>query len=475
MTKDSSGSAETVEREVASELTPNATLVKRLSEVCSELVQEAEEKAKALKLPMVRAVVAGSAGRGTFLPPTFDIDLFVLFDTRLKREDLVADGLKLGAEILGKSATKKYAEHPYLRGEYKGFATEVVPGYSVKSGAEPMTAVDRTPFHHEYLMARHDDRSRSEVRLTKKFMRAIGVYGAEVRTEGFSGYLTELLVLRAGSFRGLLKEASSWSLPMRLSPPGNEPSAEATASLILADPVDPHRNVAAAVSRRNLATFVLASQAYFSGPSRRFFFPEEAKSMTLESAMETMRERETIVIVVSFPVPPMVPDVIYPQVRKTERSIGEHLRDSGFHVVGTSFGIGESRAVIAVETSWPQLGLVHLHQGPPVGVPDTAHFIEKWKHAEGTMQGPYVTPEGRLVVEIREQMRDVKEVARASLPKLSVGKDLRDALAKEASVERLDEALLTLKTQTNTDEGLALMTALCGLWHKRLTWDEPGH
>ncbi len=41
---------------------------------------------------------------------------------------------------------------------------------------------------------------RGEVRLLKKFMKGIGVYGAEIKTGGFSGYLCELFVLHYGSF-----------------------------------------------------------------------------------------------------------------------------------------------------------------------------------------------------------------------------------------------------------------------------------
>jgi len=43
----------------------------------------------------------------------------------------------------------------------------------------------------------------------KQFMKGIGVYGSELRRRGFSGYLTELLVINYGSFLGVLKEASS--------------------------------------------------------------------------------------------------------------------------------------------------------------------------------------------------------------------------------------------------------------------------
>jgi tRNA nucleotidyltransferase (CCA-adding enzyme) len=39
-----------------------------------------------------------------------------------------------------------------------------------------------------------------EVRLLKKFMKGTGVYGAEIKIGGFSGYLCELLILKYRSF-----------------------------------------------------------------------------------------------------------------------------------------------------------------------------------------------------------------------------------------------------------------------------------
>ena len=41
-------------------------------------------------------------------------------------------------------------------------------------------------------------------------MKGVGVYGAEIRVGGFSGYLCELLTLSFGSFTDILKAVSDW-------------------------------------------------------------------------------------------------------------------------------------------------------------------------------------------------------------------------------------------------------------------------
>ncbi len=42
----------------------------------------------------------------------------------------------------------------------------------------------------------------------KKFVKAAGVYGAEVKIQGFSGYVCEVLTLKFGSFLETLRHLS---------------------------------------------------------------------------------------------------------------------------------------------------------------------------------------------------------------------------------------------------------------------------
>ena len=85
----------------------------------------------------------------------------------------------------------------------------IVPCYKVKRG-EWVSATDRTPFHTDYVKPLLDEQMAEEVRLLKRFMKGVGVYGAEIKIGGFSGYLCELLVLNYGSFTEVLRSAANW-------------------------------------------------------------------------------------------------------------------------------------------------------------------------------------------------------------------------------------------------------------------------
>ncbi|HTT14484.1 MAG TPA: CCA tRNA nucleotidyltransferase [Thermoplasmata archaeon] len=456
--------ADRVEAAVAQRIAPTPAFLERVASVRVELVRRVTEAARERGIPLVRALVAGSAARGTFLTDRLDIDLFLLFPPDLPRDRLREDGLALGRAVLSDPETR-YAEHPYLRGRFEEFRVDAVPGFAITDPAHPLSPVDRTPFHQEYLAARETPRLVSEVRLAKEFLRSLGVYGSEAKTEGCSGYLTELLVLRFDGLRGLLRAARSWRIPVKLAEPGREPPRlPGDVALILADPVDPHRNVASALSRRNLALVILAAGAYLDAPSDRWFSARPPVPLAREEAMRRVHERSTHVTTLALPRPDLVDDTLYPQVRKAERAIAEEVGRSDFTVLGSASAVDPTGVVIVLEVDHARRPAVRVHDGPPAGLDRVGHFLEKWTSPEAlVLQGPYVRPDGSLGVDAHRPERDVEAVVRAVLPRLSLGKDLTPA----------DPTAVRVRPLADSDETPALGEALRELLGKRLPWLGP--
>ncbi|HLM70795.1 MAG TPA: CCA tRNA nucleotidyltransferase, partial [Thermoplasmata archaeon] len=373
--------------------------------------------------------------------------------------------LALGRAVLTDPETR-YAEHPYLRGKFEGFTVDAVPGFAITDPSRPLSPVDRTPFHQEYLAARENADLVGQVRLTKQFSRALGVYGSEARTEGLSGYLVELLVIRFGSLRKLLVAARDWRVPVRLAEPGKEPPRlPADVALVLADPVDPNRNVASALSRRNLGLFILAAGAYLDSPSARFFETRVPHPLAKAAASSLVLARGTHVVVAVLPRPDLVDDTLYPQVRKAARAVAEELSRSDFTVLGEASAADSTSVVITVEVAHPRRPQVRVQDGPPAGIDRAGHFLEKWgsKGAQ-VLQGPYVRPDGSLGVDAHRAERDAESVLKAAFPRLSLGKDLTPKEAGGCDVRPLGEA----------HETPALGEALRELLGKRLPWlDAP--
>jgi tRNA nucleotidyltransferase (CCA-adding enzyme) len=428
--------------------------VERVRQVREELVRRAREEAANLSVPLKEALVAGR----------LDLDLFLLFDPALPRERLAESGLALATRLLT-DPVRRYADHPYLRGEFQGFAVDAVPGYRVDRSDRPITPVDRTPFHQAFLLPRQTPRMRDDVRLLKRFLGSLGVYGAEVRTEGLSGYLTELLVLRFGSFGGVVRAARDWRIPQRLCPPGPEPTAMEDAALILPDPVDPHRNVASALSRRSFAVFLLGAREYTEHPRREFFHPPPDVPLPLETLLARLGERQSTVTVLLLKDPGKVPDVVWPQLRKAERALRETLERVGFTVLGTASALAGGKVAVLVETDRSTLSPVRVHAGPPVGIRETPQFLARWTgEGPAPLKGPYLTYEGRLAVDLRRDPREVLPILSSLARELALGKDLRTALPATGAFHPLNEVL----------GEVAVREALADLLDDQLPWNRWG-
>ena len=76
-----------------------------------------------------------------------------------------------------------------------------------------------------------------QVRLLKQFLKGIGVYGADAKVCGFSGYLAELLVLRYGDFDQAIVAGVSWTAGTVLSM-AEEAGSGFRTPLVFIDPVD---------------------------------------------------------------------------------------------------------------------------------------------------------------------------------------------------------------------------------------------
>ncbi len=182
----------TVEEQVLARIRPPPEEEARIEKVVRELLDHLRATLEANGWE-AKPFLAGSVAKGTHLTGT-EIDVFVAFPPDLPRADLEERGLALG-KLLERGA-HLYAEHPYTRGWYGGFEVEIVPCYRITDATQRMSAVDRTPLHVDYVLGRVKDGQTDEIRLLKAWAEGIGVYGAEAKILGFSGYLCELLVLR---------------------------------------------------------------------------------------------------------------------------------------------------------------------------------------------------------------------------------------------------------------------------------------
>lgn len=407
----------TLEEQILEQVVPTPEEERELHRTVANLESTLLDQARKRDLE-VDVMLVGSIAKGTHLRGALDIDLFVLYPPAVPREDLKHHTLAMGKAVLDDWQVQ-YAEHPYVRGHYGRYDVDIVPCYRVSSAAAMQSAVDRTPFHTRFIREHLAEEQKNQVRLLKQFLKGIGCYGAEVRVQGFSGYLAELLILKYGSFHQVLKAAQTWGEEETLYLEGTPRGAAFEEPFVFIDPVDPSRNVAAALAPHQRRQFVRAAHAYLRQPRRTFFFPEPIRPWPLR----TLALRLQNVMGIELPRPKVIDDIVYSQARKGATSLATLFQEHDFSVLDQTFFVSD-HVLLAVELESRELSPTVLHCGPPHEQQEhVENFLRKWRGHPRTVGEPFVK-EGRWWVEIERDHTTARDLLAAKLPELSLGKHL---------------------------------------------------
>ena len=282
---------------------------------------------------------------------------------------------------------EKYAEHPYINANIDDVDVDLVPCYNVDSATKIQSAVDRTPFHTRYITDKINGLI-DDVLLLKRFTKAGGIYGSDQMTEGFSGYLCELLVLHYGGFTPLLEAAAGWR-PHIIIDIEHHAAKEFDEPLVVIDPVDPRRNVAAAVSLDKMAEFVELARGYLESPSDEFFAHALERCILKKELAAVIRQRKTFVYAIVFATPPYIPEVVVPQLKRSLLSVRELLERNGFAVHHAHYDMQPEQCMFLFELLVGELPSVRRHAGPPLWNRVNADKFRE-KHLAERATGPYI-------------------------------------------------------------------------------------
>jgi len=383
---------------VLDDIRPNSIEKNRLEFLSKKVLDIAKNEAVKHK---ARPILAGSITRDTWLPTKKEFDVFIIFPKSLSVEKLEKLGLNIGKTIIKKLKGEwiiEYAQHPYVRGKIYGTEIDIVPCYKRGPGEKIKSAVDRTPFHVEYLNENLPRKLSDDVRLLKQFCGANKIYGADAKIEGFSGYVCELLVMRYGSFMNVLKNAAKWE-------PGVVIDLEKFykkedyrqlkrefkgQALILIDPTDKTRNAAAAISAKSF--FILKKKAgkFLKKPSKEAFFEKKVEPITENDLILAQMKRRTELLLVVFKPPKVVPDILWPQLRRFAERLEGMLKEDEFIVLRKDIYTNErDLAAILLEMEISKLPYVNKKIGPLVfDLDDSERFIKKYKN--NGLKGPFI-------------------------------------------------------------------------------------
>ncbi len=421
---------------ILKKITPKKEEYAKIEALSHELEQKITAACQQEGIPAI-VRVEGSVAKDTWLSEKPDIDIFIRLPTTIPRKSLGDIGLKIAKKAAGKyEQLERFAEHPYLQIFVDGYRVDIVPCYDAKPG-EWQSATDRTPYHTDYIRGHFSKDMRGEVRLLKKFMQGVDVYGAEIRVGGFSGYLCELLIMKYGSFVRTIQTFAHYNRRIVIDPEGfyadreNELTLLFPEPLVIVDPVDKGRNVASAVQPQKLYSFIGAARAFLKKPAEDFFYPPEPATLSAGTLRHQLGDSGSAVVFLAIGELNAVPDVLWGQLYRTKRSLRTLLETNDFKVLKDAVWSNEkSQSVFMIELEQQVLPNIKKHLGPPLErETECEKYLAKYSDSELVISGPYIE-DGRWIVELPRKTTDAQVLLKDKLADGGKNAGVADLIAK---------------------------------------------
>src|SRR5437773_9502037 len=162
--------------------------------------------------------------------------------------------------------------------------------------------------------------------------------------------------------------------------------------LVVIYPVDPDRNLAAAVRPERLWSFVAAGREFLRGPEIRYFFPPQFTRKTNPQFAERIRASGRELSAIVFKHRTLVPDVLWGQLMKLEKSMVELMDREDFHIYRSTIWSDEKiESAILLEADRAVISSVKMQKGPPVSKKeDSQSFLQRHLGARDTARGPWI-------------------------------------------------------------------------------------
>lgn len=193
-----------------------------------------------------------------------------------------------------KNVILSYAEHPYVSSRFKGYEIDVVFAFLLNKEFlfenGPITAVDRTYYHSQFVNNNLNAEQHDDVRLLKKLFKNQFSYGdkAPIGRGGFIGYAAELMVHQFGNMEAIFKNFHD--LPNIAVDVYNRDEHQLRQRmrlqndfLIVMDPTDKERNVAASISSRSWIYCREVIKKFIENPSADYFLERTIPLIDKES------------------------------------------------------------------------------------------------------------------------------------------------------------------------------------------------
>ena len=182
-------------------------------------------------------------------------------------------------------------------------------------------------------------------------------------------------------------------------------------------------------------------------------------SLTVKQFRSIAKKRRTKFLFVVFEPPEIVPDILWPQLRKTTERLKNILHQYEFSVHRYACWTDEKKlAVIMLEMEVWELPSVDEKIGPLIfDVKNSERFIGKYKNSKRLINGPYIR-DNRWIVEVERGWKSAKEKLEDTLDEnesILMAKGIPNFIAKQIAkkFKVMDEKSIERLIKTNKEFG----------------------
>lgn len=401
-----------LKKTVLPEICPDENELEELRKTIIALKKCLDLKATKLSIKDYNLEAQGSTGeKQTLLKASADIDLFVILEkSHLKPFEMREKTKKVEIRNYLASLVERwfvpslrqcecedihlsYAEHPYASARKGRFEIDVVACFHLekedilKHGV--ITAVDRTPLHTKLIKSALNKDQINDIRLLKSFFIACRAYGdrAAIGQLGFTGFSAEVLIYHFHTLEQVfaqfhqLKEQPIDFFQRSKEELMKKPDFKKS-TLIIIDPTDPTRNLAASISERCFQFVNYKIQKFLSNPSPDHFIPQPLMPLSEDELLDMPPG-----VVLEFKQ--TIEDIHYTEVRDKLYSFGrklsrflelEHSGENKFGRNDFEVYFEEPDFALYIVTKHARLDKTYLHRGPPIGDSENVKKFQR-KHS----------------------------------------------------------------------------------------------
>ncbi|MBW2981810.1 CCA tRNA nucleotidyltransferase [Candidatus Woesearchaeota archaeon] len=359
-----------------------------------------------------KAELGGSGAKGTWLSKAHDADVFVGFNYQKYKDksDQLSDILEKHLKKIFKKISRLHGSRDYFQIKKEGFTFEIVPILKIKNASDAKNITDVSPLHAAWV--KKHKKYADDIRLTKQFCKAQGIYGAESYIKGFSGYICEILTIYYGGFLNLVKNASKWKDKVFIDVEKyyrNKKEildklnlSKIYSPLVIIDPVQKDRNAAAAVSHEKFDEFICICKEFLKRPVKEFF---EIKEISIDEIKE--RAGKDKLILLDIAALPGKEDVVGSKLLKSIEFIEKELNKKEFKVYEKGWRWDKAKKTLFwfIVDKKPLSEYVEK-QGPPLKLKE---YVENFKKR---YKGKTFAKKGKIFAKVKREFCDADKLVK---------------------------------------------------------------